>query len=325
MIITKTPFRISFAGGGSDLASYYSQFGGAVVSTTINKYIYLSMHPYFFQNGYILKYSKTENIENVDEIEHPIIREVFKKYNIIGVDFNSSSDIPAGTGLGSSSAFTCGLIQLCNAYKELYKNKEEIAREACEVEIDLLKEPIGKQDQYACACGGLSYIEFEANGSVSIERLFLPYDGYKKLEKNLMLFYTGKSRSASSILIDQKKNVIEGIKLENLHKMVKLAHQLKNELLNNNIDSMGDILHQNWMYKKELALDISNDTIDNYYQFAIKNGAVGGKLLGAGGGGFLLFYVKEENHKRFRKAMTYIKELPIEFDNMGTNIIYNNN
>jgi D-glycero-alpha-D-manno-heptose-7-phosphate kinase len=325
MIITKTPFRISFAGGGSDLAVYYEKYGGAVVSTTIDKYIYLSMHPYFFENGYFLKYSKTEQVEAIDQIEHRIIREVFKKYHIKGVDFNSSSDIPSGTGLASSSAFTCGLIQLCNAYAERYIAKEEIAKEACHVEIDILGEPIGKQDQYACACGGLSFIEFEPSGEVNIERLFLPHATYKRLAGNLMLFYTGMSRFAGDILTEQKKNTKKSSKkVNNLHMMVKLARQLKNELLNNNIDATGEILHQGWIYKKELADGISSNVIDRYYDLAIKNGAVGGKLLGAGGGGFLLFYVKEENHKRLRQAMKDLKELNFNFDNKGVSIIYYN-
>jgi D-glycero-alpha-D-manno-heptose-7-phosphate kinase len=323
VIITKTPFRISFAGGGSDLAVYYEKYGGAVVSTTIDKYIYLSMHPYFFESGYFLKYSKTEHAESVDKIEHRIIREVFRRYEIKGVDFNSSSDIPSGTGLASSSAFTCGLIQLCNAYTEQYKEKEEIAREACSIEIDVLGEPIGKQDQYACACGGLSFIEFGLNGEVVIERLVLPHEGYKRLEKNLMLFYTGQTRAAGDILSEQQKNIMNGAKkVENLHKMVKLAKELKVELLKNNIDAMGDVLHQGWMYKKELASGISDSSIDAYYDAAIKNGASGGKLLGAGGGGFLLFYVKEENHARLRKALKDLKELPFRFDNSGLSIIY---
>ena len=160
MIITRTPFRVSFAGGGSDLAAYYERFGGAVVSTAIDKYVYVSMHPYFFKNGYFLKYSNVEDTDSVHNIQHPIIREVFKLYNISGVDMNSSADIPAGTGLSSSSAFASGLINACNAWTETYMTKEDIAEQACHVEIDLLGEPIGKQDQYACACGGLNYIEF---------------------------------------------------------------------------------------------------------------------------------------------------------------------
>jgi D-glycero-alpha-D-manno-heptose-7-phosphate kinase len=284
------------------------------------------MHPYFFENGYFLKYSKTEHVNSVEQIEHRIIREVFKKYNIKGVDFNSSSDIPSGTGLASSSAFTCGLIQLCNAYTERYITKEDIAREACHIEIDILRDPIGKQDQYACACGGLSFTEFEPSGEVNIERLFLPYTTYKQLAGNLLLFYTGVSRSAGDILAKQKKNINEDArKVENLHKMVKLARSLKNELLNGNIDAMGEILHQGWVYKKELTEGISSNVIDTYYDTAIKNGAAGGKLLGAGGGGFLLFYAKEDKHERLRRALKDLKELPFNFDSKGVSIIYYNN
>ncbi len=325
MIITRTPFRISFAGGGSDLANYYEKFGGAVLSTAIDKYVYLSMHPYFFKDGYFLKYKEVEDVHSVDEIKHRIIREVFKLYNIKGVDFNSSADIPSGTGLASSSAFTTGLITLCNAYNETYLSKEEVAEQACHVEIDLLKEPIGKQDQYACACGGLNFIEFEKNGHVNIEKVFLTTDGYKRLENNLMMFYTGQTRAAGDILKEQKKNTTDDIaKINNLHKMVQLAKDLKHELLHNNIDAMGEILHQGWMYKKELAGSISNEFINHYYDLAMKSGASGGKLLGAGGGGFLLFYVKEENHQRLRYALKDLKELPFKFDNKGSTIIHYN-
>lgn len=325
MIITKTPFRISFAGGGSDLSNYYENFGGAVLSVSINKYIYLSLHPYFYRDGYLLKYSKTEEVKDVEDIKHPIIKNVFKRYGLEGIDFNSSADIPAGTGLASSSAFTVGLINLCNAYCDKYLGKEEIASLACEIEIKDLKEPIGKQDQYACACGGLNFIEFYKDGIVSVEKLFLTSNNYHDLEKNLLMFYTGETRSAGSILKEQKHNTTtDRAKIENLHKMVKLTTDLKEELLRGNIDSMGEILHTGWNYKKELAGGISNKEIDFYYDLAMKNGALGGKLLGAGGGGFLLFYVKDENKEKLRSAMSDLQELPFKFDNKGTNIIHYN-
>lgn len=323
MIITRTPFRISFAGGGSDLANYYEKYGGAVVSVAIKKYIYLSIHPYFFKDGYLLKYSKTENVNKVDEIEHRIIKNVFKRYGIQGVDFNSSADIPAGTGLASSSAFTCGLINLCNAYTEKYLTKEKIAELACNIEINDLKEPIGKQDQYACACGGLNFIEFYKDGVVNVEKLFLTSKNYHKLENNLMMFYTGETRSTRDILTEQKKNTTEDkAKIENLHKMVKLAQDLKEELLSGNVDAMGDILHAGWMYKKELAGGISNQKIDYYYDLGMKNGASGGKLLGAGGGGFLLFYVKDGHKDKIRKALSDLNELKFKFDNKGTSVVH---
>lgn len=325
MIITRTPFRISFSGGGSDIKDYYLNYGGAVVSVSINKYVYLSIHPYFYKNGYLLKYSKHENAQNLDEIQHKIIKQVFRDYGIKGVDFNSSADIPAGTGLGSSSAFTSGLISLCNAYTDKYMSKEEVAHQACDIEIEKLGEPIGKQDQYACAVGGLNFISFNQDNSVIVEKLFLQKHKRKELQDNLLMFYTGTTRSASAILKEQKKNTASDVKkVENLHKMVKLAHDLRYELQQGNIDAMGEILHSGWMYKKALASGIANEQIDHYYDLALSNGAIGGKLLGAGGGGFLLFYVKQENQEKMRAALSALKEVPFEFDTVGTNIVYYN-
>jgi D-glycero-alpha-D-manno-heptose-7-phosphate kinase len=270
-----------------------------------------------------LKYSKSELVDNIDKIQHRIIRQVLKDYGINGVDFNSSADIPAGTGLGSSSAFTVGLINLCNAYTGKYMNKEEIAHLACEIEIDKLGEPIGKQDQYICAVGGLNYISFNRDDSVTVEKVYIDHVKRTYLEKNLLMFYTGITRSASEILAEQQNNTcIDKSKIENLHKMVKLAGELKNELLGGNIDALGEILRAGWMYKRELASGISNEQINYYYDIAMKNGATGGKLLGAGGGGFLLFYVKEDYQDRVRSALSDLKELEFHFDYAGTTIIY---
>lgn len=325
MIITRAPLRISFAGGGSDLPSYYEKYGGAVLSSSINKYIYLSMHPYFFQSGYFLKYSNVEHASTINEIQHPIIREVFRLYDIKGVDLSSSADVPSGNGLSSSSAFTTGLIHLCNAYKELYKTKAEIASEACHVEIDILQEPIGKQDQYACACGGLNYIQFDRSGEVNVEKIYLNSEGYHILENNLMLFYTGITRSASTILKEQKDNTTsDPSKIENLHKMVELVTILREQLLRNNIDAMGEVLREGWRLKRSLASKVSNPKIDEWYEKAIKAGALGGKLLGAGGGGFLLFYVQEQNHQRVRDALCDLKTMPFRLENKGTTIIHFN-
>ena len=325
MIITRTPFRISFAGGGSDLANYYEKYGGAVVSVTRDKYMYLMMHNYFDSQKIMLKYSKTELVDRAEDIQHPILRVVMQKYGLKGIDFASIADIPSGTGLASSSAFTVGLLNLCNAYTDRYQNKTDIAEEACNIEINELKEPIGKQDQYACACGGLNFIEFYKDGVVDVEKLYLKTGVYHDLEKNLLMFYTGQTRSAGSILKEQKQNTTDDrSKIENLHKMVKLARELREELLNGNTDATGDILHTGWIYKKELAKGITNLQIDEAYEAARKAGASGGKLLGAGGGGFLLFYVKEEHQTKVREALKNLKELNFKFDNKGTNIIYYN-
>jgi D-glycero-alpha-D-manno-heptose-7-phosphate kinase len=325
MIITRTPLRISFAGGGSDLKEYYLNHGGSVLSVAINKYIYLSMHPFFHGNKYFLKYSQNELVDNVEDIKHRIIKQVFKDYNISGVDFNSSADIPSGTGLGSSSSFTAGLATLCNTYNSTYMSLEDIAKYACEVEINKLKEPIGKQDQYACAVGGLNFIKFNQDDTVSVEKVILEQQKTKQLEDNLCLFYLGTTRSASEILTEQKKNTInDQQKVNSLHKMVALSQDLRTELVSGNIDAMGDILHRGWMYKKELASQISNERIDHYYNLGIKNGASGGKLLGAGGGGFLLFYIKEGHHKKVKEALSDLEEIEFKFNFEGTKVIHYN-
>lgn len=322
MIITRTPFRISFAGGGSDLKDYYQNYGGAVLSTSINKYIYLSMHPYFQKDGYFLKYSNLECVDNINKIQHRIIKRVLDDYKIMGIDFNSSADIPSGTGLGSSSAFTAGLINLCNIYTQKYMKKTEIASYACEIEIDKLKEPIGKQDQYACAIGGLNFISFNQDDVVTTEKIALDKDKSAKLQNNLLMFYTGSERSASAILKEQKENIADSKKTKNLQKMVLLAYELRDELLRGNIDDFGEILHKGWLYKKELSSQISNEKIDYYYNLAMKNGASGGKLLGAGKNGFLLFYAEENKHKQLRNSLKDLNELDFEFESIGTTVIY---
>ena len=322
MIITRTPFRVSFAGGGSDIKEYYQKYGGAVLSVTINKYIYLSMHPYFQKDGYFLKYSNLECVDNVNKIQHRIIKQILDDYNIKGIDFNSSADIPSGTGLGSSSAFTAGLINLCNIYTQKYMKKTEIANYACEIEIDKLKEPIGKQDQYACAIGGLNFIEFNRDDIVTTEKIVLDKDKLNNLQSSLLMFYTGANRSASAVLKEQKGNIADGKKTANLQKMVLLAYELRDELLKGNIDCFGEILHKGWLYKKELSSQISNEKIDYYYNLAMQNGASGGKLLGAGQNGFLLFYAEKNKQQQLRTALKELSELDFEFENIGTTVIY---
>lgn len=322
MVISKTPFRISFVGGGSDLPSYYLNHGGAVLSTSIDKYIYLSMHSYFNDNKYFLKYSKNELVDTITDIKHPIIREVFRHFDIKGVDFNSSADLPSGTGMGSSSSFTSGLINLCCTYKGTYMSRESIADLACKIEIDILKEPIGKQDQYACAVGGLNFIEFSKDNTVNVEKIHLDVERSDIMSNNLLLFYLGNTRSASNVLGEQKQNIEDGKKIENLSKMVKLAYELKSEILKGEIDALGESLHKGWILKKELASGISSEFIDHYYDLAINAGAMGGKLLGAGGGGFLLFYVKPDKHTKVKNALRDLTYTEFKFDNSGTKIIY---
>lgn len=324
MIIVRAPLRVSFAGGGSDLREYYSRYGGSVLSVSIKKYIYLSMHPYFNSTEFFLKYSINEHVKDVSEIGHKIIKQIFSDYGIKGVDFNSSADIPSGTGLGSSSCFTAALTVLCNAYTGRYMNQEDIASYACEVEIDKLGEPIGKQDQYASAVGGLNFIKFNRDDTVSVEGILMQRDKFRQLEGSFLMFYLGSTRSASSILQEQKDNTTKNKKIENLHKMVKLSEDLKSELQKSNLESVGEILHQGWMYKKELAPQISNERVNHYYNLAMKNGAQGGKLLGAGGSGFLLFWVPVDSREKLRESLVDLQEFDISFDSDGAKVVYYN-
>ena len=324
MIISKTPFRMSFVGGGSDLRSFYKDIPGGVISASIDKYIYLSIHKYFHPDRSLLKYSKTEEVNSIDQIEHNIIREVFRFYNIKNVDFNSTADIPSGTGMGSSSAFTVGLINLCSHYNGKILPNYEIAKLACEIEIEILKEPIGKQDQYGCAIGGLKYIRFNPDETVEVNPIFLSNDKLLQLQNNLLLFYTNSVRSASSILSEQNKNTQRNKSVkDNLKSMSKMSSQLFLELNKGNIDLVGTYLNEAWQRKKRMTSLISNPEIDHIYDIAIKNGAMGGKLLGAGGGGFFLFYVPLQNQEKLRKSLKSYIELPFNFDFDGTKIIYN--
>lgn len=321
MIISRTPFRVSFSGGGSDLPSFYKKHGGCVLSTAIDKYMYISVHPSFDKNVTSLKYSMTEIVTKVDDIQHAYFKDMLKRLHVKGIEITSTADVPAGTGLGSSSSFTVGVMHSLYAYNGKYVSKERLASEACEVELVDLKQPIGKQDQYAAAYGGLNYYKFNKDGSVFVEPVIMEYEKKEQLQHNLLMFYTGDVRSASAILTEQGKNVTDGDKEENQLRMCELTEQLRDAFNKGKIDELGEILDLGWKLKKTLAAGISNPQIDEYYDTAIKNGAIGGKLLGAGGGGFLLFYVKEENQSRLRDALN-LMEMPFEFDNQGSSIIY---
>lgn len=322
MIGTRTPFRISFSGGGSDLKEYYRRYPGCVVSTTINKYMYIFIQP-FFENKTQVKYSKTELVEDINQIKHPIVRETLNIFGTKYIDINSIADIPAGTGLGSSSSYTVGLFHALYAYTGKYPTKEQLAKDACKLEIEILEEPIGKQDQYASAYGGLNFITFYQNESVNVEPIIMHPDKFRELEENLLMFYVGHARRANYILNDQKKNMInDENKFNNLMKMTELAKQLKDSLSNGNSDDMGLILDESWQNKKSLSKKISNTDIDHYYEIAKKAGALGGKLLGAGGGGFLLFYCRKEDQEKLRTALSDLKEMKFKFDRFGTKLIY---
>lgn len=321
MIITRTPFRVSFAGGGSDIASFYQKHEGCVLSTSINKYMYISVHPSFSGEETVLKYSKTEAVKNLDQIEHKYFKQILTMLDVEGVEIVSTADVPAGTGLGSSSSFTVGVLHALYSYKGKFVSKERLASEACDIEIKRLLNPIGKQDQYAAAYGGLNFYQFRKDGSVVVEPVMMQDEAREKLEKNLIMFYTGKLHSASAILQEQSDNITSGDRETNQLKMCGLAHDLRRELQSGNIDAMGEILHENWMLKKTLASGISNQEIDEVYQKAIDSGAIGGKLLGAGGGGFLLFYVPEKSQNKVKENIR-LPQMPMAFDRQGSAVIY---
>lgn len=322
MIITRTPFRVSFCGGGSDLPSFYEKYGGCVLSTTIRKYMYLTLHDYFYKDQIVLKYSKNECVKDYAKIEHRIFRQCLKDFGIKGVEITSMADIPAGTGLGSSSAFTVALLHLLHVYKGEFASKYKLAKDACEVEIEKLGEPIGKQDQFAAAFGGLKFYEFMPNGFVNVEPIIMAPESYKKLENNLMMFYLGGTHSASQILKEQSANMQADEKAKMQLKICDIARTLKVELEKNNVDAMGELLHENWMLKKSLATGISNLLVDDTYERALAAGASGGKLLGAGGSGFMLFYVPEEKQAKVREELQYLREMDFSMDNSGATVIH---
>lgn len=322
MIITRTPFRISFAGGGSDLPSFYRQEPGAVLSTTIDKYMYIVIHPFFNGDKIQLKYSKTELVDHISNINHPIFKEVLGMYDLKGVDVNSIADIPAGTGMGSSSSFTVGLINAVRAYIGKFSSAEKLASLACEIEINRVGSPIGKQDQYAAAYGGLNYITFNPDDSVKVEKVLLKSNIKQELEDNLLLIYIGGKHSANEILTEQQQVLGSEEKFQAQKRMVKLADDLRKSLQQGNIEDFGNILNEGWQLKRSLVKSISSDDIDNIYQRGIQAGALGGKLLGAGGAGFLLFYCPKEHQERFRHEMHYFMEIKFTFDNFGSQVIY---
>lgn len=321
MIITKTPFRISFCGGGSDIEDFYRENGGCVLSTSIDKYMYISVHPYFDESRISLKYSENENVEDVSEIRHSILRCVLQNLKVRGVEIVSTADVPSGTGLGSSSSFTVGLLHALYGYQGECRSKAQLAEEACDVEIRQLGAPIGKQDQYAAAFGGLNYITFRRNGEVLVEPLIVDRRILERLQDNLVMFYTGKRHDASRILTEQKKNLGSKNKRENLIRMCQLAKDLRYALEHKELQPFGEILDEGWRRKKEMASSITETDIDEMYQCAMKNGADGGKLLGAGGGGFLLFYCEREKQDHLKQALG-LKQFQFRFEQDGSSVVY---
>jgi D-glycero-alpha-D-manno-heptose-7-phosphate kinase len=327
MIVSKTPLRVSFIGGGSDLASYYKKYGGAVISTSIKKYIYINVNKRF-DSTIRLSYSITEQVNSVEDIKHRLVQAALIKLNISsGVEITSIADIPSrGTGLGSSSAFTVGLLNALYAYKHDYKSKNNLAAEACDVEINICKEPIGKQDQYATALGGMNLIKFNQDETVVIEPVIFPPGFKKKFEESMLLVYTGIVRSASDMLQKQEKiNSMHDEKSQIVSNLTGLVEEFKNAILAEDIKNIGAILHESWNMKKSISSDISSAVIDDIYKTAIQQGAYGGKLLGAGGGGFVLLCADKSRHASIVSSLGKYRVLPFEMESSGSSLVYYEN
>ncbi len=324
MIISRTPLRISFVGGGSDLPAFYEQEPGCVISTAINKYIYININRKF-DSSIRASYSVTEIVDRLGDLKHELIRESLRLTGVHeGIEITSISDIPsAGTGMGSSSSYTVGLLNALYAYQGLHAGAERLAQEACRIEIDVCRKPIGKQDQYIAAYGGLQCIRFNPGGSVFVDPIVCKLETRLELQRRLLLFYTGITRSANPILEEQRSNTTNNVQSRNaLRSMSQLAMAMRGSLYANGLDNIGEMLHESWLLKKSLASTISNDRINGWYERARKCGACGGKLLGAGGGGFLLLYAHPECHSAIISALAELPHVPFHFEPQGSKIVY---
>lgn len=322
MIITQTPLRISFVGGGTDLRDFYRNYGGAVISSAIDKYVYVIIKERFDDLIY-LNWTQKEIVDNVDEIKHELIREAMRKTEVLkGVEITTLSDIPAeGSGLGSSSSITVGLLQALYLYNGMTVDAEKLAQDACEIEIDILGKPIGKQDQYIAAYGGMRHFSFHQNENVSISNPNMDSELIKQLSFRLMLFYTGQTRKSADILTEQKQNIDDTVPI--LQRMRDQAYEVLVSFTKGNIDFLGEALDLGWKYKKKLAGGISNPDIEMMYKKAQKAGAIGGKIAGAGGGGFMLLYVPLENQQKVRETLSEYKELHFGLERDGSKVIFN--
>ncbi|MCI0549857.1 MAG: GHMP kinase [Anaerolineae bacterium] len=322
MIIVQTPLRISFFGGGTDFPSYYMEEGGCVLSSAIDKYIFVTVKKRF-DDKLRIGYTRTEMVDTVDQIHHELIREALLATGVSkGVEVTTMGDIPSeGSGLGSSSTVTVGALQALYTYLGEIISKERLAKEACEIEIGKLGKPIGIQDQYIASFGNLRFFEFCADGTVQVEKVELATDLRFELNDRFLLFFTGINRRADSVLTEQKSNIKDRVNI--LREIKQIAYQAKSELQKGELDSFGSLLHQAWTLKKRMAGQISNGTIDDIYNAARKAGAVGGKITGAGGGGFILLYAPHEKHHAIRNALGGLQELPFQLESDGSKVIFN--
>ncbi len=324
MIIARSPLRVSLGGGGTDLPSYYTEHGGFLIAGAIDKYVYVTVSRPFIE-GIFLKYSQIESVASVSEVKHNIIREALGMLNLITpqIEIITLADIPAGTGLGSSGSFTTALLKALYMHRRNLLLPETLAEMACHIEMDLLKEPVGKQDQYIAAYGGLTCFTFDNNGGVKAEPLKVSFETIHDLEDRLLLFFTGFSRKSGTILRDQNTRSQQNDQsmLENLHYIKELGFRSREALESGALDRFGAIMHEHWQHKKKRTLGMSNGKIDDWYEIAMKNGAVGGKLVGAGGGGFLMFLAEDSVKLRHAMLREGLQEVRFRFDFEGTKIL----
>lgn len=324
MIIVRSPLRISLGGGGTDLPSYYRDHVGFLIAAAIDKYVYITLHETFVDE-LIIKYSKLERVTSLDDIEHPIIRESLKHVGIEGahLEITSMADIPSGTGLGSSGSFTTALLKALHTYKKNLVHPQHLAEEACHIELNLLQEPIGKQDQYIAAYGGITCFNFNTDDTVEAWPLKIDQETLFNLEDNLLLFFTGYSRSASHILKEQDDKSKEKNKymLSNLHFMKEIGLASKEALEKGDLYLFADLMNVHWDHKKKRSGNMSNPTIDAWYKVAKRNGALGGKMIGAGGGGFLMFYADDKTKLRHAMRLQGLSEVRFRFDFNGTQVV----
>lgn len=321
MIIVQTPLRVSLFGGGTDFRSFYLAEGGCVLSSAIDKYIFVTIKQRF-DDKVRVGYTKTEMVDHLDELEHELIREALRKGDVRhGIEVTTMGDIPsAGSGLGSSSTVTVGALHATYSLNGDLVLAEKLAQDAIEIEIEILNKPIGIQDQYIAAYGGLRFFEFRTDGTIRNERIQLPPDLERQLNQNLMLFYTGVTRAADTILKEQQDNIHQRMVI--LCEMKRIAHEARDALLNGRLDPLGELLHESWLLKKQLASKISNGAIEELYDVARRAGATGGKITGAGGGGFLLLYCPFERQEVVRQALG-LQELPFKLERDGSKVIFN--